>query len=52
MTFVFGASIAEIATRLWLSEGAVRNHLSTAMQKLSAQKRMEAARLAEQKGWL
>jgi two-component system, NarL family, response regulator DesR len=49
---LFGASIAEIATRLWLSEGTVRNHLSTAMQKLGAQNRMEAARQAEQKGWL
>jgi two-component system, NarL family, response regulator DesR len=49
---LFGASMAEIATRLVLSEGTVRNHLSTAMQKLGAQNRMEAARLAEQKGWL
>ena len=52
MASLFGASIAEIAARLWLSEGTVRNHLSTAMQKLGAQNRMEAARLAEQKGWL
>jgi len=49
---LFGASLAEIATRLILSEGTVRNHLSIAMQKLGAQNRMEAARLAEQKGWL
>jgi two-component system response regulator DesR len=49
---LFGASLAEIAARLILSEGTVRNHLSTAMQKLGAQNRMEAARLAEQKGWL
>ena len=49
---LFGASLAEIAARLVLSEGTVRNHLSTAMQKLSAQNRMEAARSAEQKGWL
>jgi two-component system response regulator DesR len=49
---LFGASLAEIAARLVLSEGTVRNHLSTAMQKLGAQNRMEAARLAEQKGWL
>jgi len=49
---LFGASLAEIATRLVLSEGTVRNHLSTAMQKLGAQNRMEAARLAEQRGWL
>jgi two-component system, NarL family, response regulator DesR len=49
---LFGASLAEIAARLVLSEGTVGNHLSTAMQKLGAQNRMEAARLAEQKGWL
>lgn len=49
---LFGASMVEIAARLSLSEGTVRNHLSAAMQKLGAQNRMEAARLAEQKGWL
>ncbi len=49
---LFGASLAEIAAQLYLSEGTVRNHLSTAMQKLGAQNRMEAARLAEQRGWL
>ena len=49
---LFGADLAEIAARLMLSEGTVRNHLSTAMQKLSARNRMEAARIAEQKGWL
>lgn len=49
---LFGASLSEIAARLVLSEGTVRNHLSTAMQKLGAHNRMEAARLAEQKGWL
>jgi two-component system response regulator DesR len=37
---LFGASLAEIAARLVLSEGTVRNHLSTAMQKLDAQNRM------------
>jgi two-component system response regulator DesR len=47
-----GFSHAEIAARLSLSEGTVRNHLSAAMQKLGAHNRMEAARLAEQKGWL
>ncbi len=49
---LYGASLAEIAAQLYLSEGTVRNHLSTAMQKLGAQNRMEAARFAEQKGWL
>lgn len=47
-----GASIAEIATSLFLSEGTVRNYLSVAIQKLGAHNRVEAARLAEQKGWL
>ena len=47
-----GASIADIAAQLSLSEGTVRNHLSTAIQKLNAHNRMEAARRAQQKGWL
>ncbi len=47
-----GISHAEIATHLSVSEGTVRNHLSAAMQKLGTHNRMEAARLAEQKGWL
>jgi two-component system response regulator DesR len=47
-----GASIAAIATDLALSEGTVRNHLSTAIQKLGVHNRVEAARLAERKGWL
>ncbi|HEU5330147.1 MAG: response regulator [Thermomicrobiales bacterium] len=47
-----GASIAAIADRLYLSEGTVRNHLSAAIQKLNVHNRAEAARLAEQKGWL
>ncbi len=47
-----GASLSDIAARLSLSEGTVRNHLSIAIQKLGVRNRMEAARLAEQKGWL
>ena len=47
-----GASLADIAIQLSLSEGTVRNHLSIAIQKVGARNRMEAARLAEQKGWL
>ena len=46
------ATIAEIAERLSLSEGTVRNHLSAAIQKVGARNRAEAARLAEEKGWL
>ncbi len=47
-----GASIAEIADALALSEGTVRNYLSVAIQKLGAHNRVEAARVAEAKGWL
>jgi two-component system, NarL family, response regulator DesR len=46
------ATIAEIAGRLSLSEGTVRNHLSAAIQKVGARNRAEAARIAEEKGWL
>jgi two-component system response regulator DesR len=47
-----GASIADIATSLFLSEGTVRNYLSVAIQKLNAHNRVEAAHIAEEKGWL
>ena len=47
-----GASISEIASSLSLSEGTVRNYLSVAIQKLNAHNRVEAAHIAEQKGWL
>jgi two-component system, NarL family, response regulator DesR len=47
-----GADIDEIAATLFLSRGTVRNHLSTAIQKLAARNRAEAARIAEGKGWL
>ncbi|HEU0296091.1 MAG TPA: LuxR C-terminal-related transcriptional regulator [Anaerolineales bacterium] len=47
-----GASIAEIAARLYLSEGTVRNHISSAIQKLNVHNRIEAAHLAQEKGWL
>ena len=47
-----GATIGEIARKLYLSEGTVRNYLSTAIKKLDARNRVEAARLADQKGWL
>ena len=46
------ATVAEIAARLSLSEGTVRNHLSNAIQKLGARNRTEAARIAAEKGWL
>ena len=47
-----GATIGDVAARLYLSEGTVRNYLSTAIKKLGVRNRVEAARLAERKGWL
>jgi two-component system response regulator DesR len=47
-----GAGIAEIARALFLSEGTVRNYLSSAIQKLEVSNRTEAARVAEDLGWL
>ena len=47
-----GSTGAEIAERLSLSEGTVRNYLSEAISKLGASNRTEAARIARQKGWL
>jgi two-component system response regulator DesR len=47
-----GATIEDIAAKLYLSEGTVRNYLSTAIKKLGVRNRVAAARLAEQKGWL
>jgi len=47
-----GASVAEIAKHLCLTEGTVRNYLSLAIQKLGVHNRTEAAQLAEGKGWL
>ena len=46
------ATAAEIAARLYLSEGTVRNYLSAAIRKLGARNRAEALRIAEEKGWL
>lgn len=47
-----GHSSARIASELHLSEGTVRNYLSEAINKLGAENRVEAARIARQKGWL
>ena len=43
---------AEIAGQLYLSEGTVRNYLSSAIQKLGARNRAEAVAIARDKGWL
>jgi two-component system, NarL family, response regulator DesR len=47
-----GMSSGDIAKQLFLSEGTVRNYLSEAIGKLGAANRIEAARIARQKGWL
>jgi len=47
-----GLSASEIAARLSLSAGTVRNYLSEAIGKLGVGNRIEAHRLARQKGWL
>lgn len=47
-----GATVADIAARLFLSEGTVRNYLSAAIAKTGVRNRLEAYRSAEQRGWL
>jgi two-component system, NarL family, response regulator DesR len=47
-----GASVEAVASALHLSSGTVRNHLSIAIQKVNARNRIEAARIAREKGWL
>jgi two-component system response regulator DesR len=45
-------TVAELAAALHLSPGTARNHLSAIMGKLGAHSRIEAIRVAEEKGWL
>ncbi|WP_346083455.1 response regulator transcription factor [Streptomyces thermocarboxydus] len=47
-----GATVADIAARLHLSESTVRNHLSSAIGKTSTRNRTEALHEARQRGWL
>jgi two-component system response regulator DesR len=47
-----GARTADIAAKLGISAGTVRNYLSEAISKLGAANRIEAARIARDKGWL
>jgi len=47
-----GMASFDIAGKLNLSEGTVRNYLSEAISKLGAANRVEAARIARTKGWL
>jgi two-component system, NarL family, response regulator DesR len=47
-----GGTVAELAATLHLSEGTVRNHLSSAIGKTGARNRADAVRVAEENGWL
>lgn len=47
-----GKSTSEIAASLFIAEGTARNYLSEAINKLGAANRVDAARIAAQKGWL
>ena len=47
-----GATVAEIARMLLLSEGTVRNYLSAAIAKTGTRNRVEAVRTADEQGWL
>jgi two-component system response regulator DesR len=47
-----GATVADIAGKLFLSEGTVRNYLSAAIAKAGVRNRVEAVRVADERGWL
>jgi two-component system response regulator DesR len=47
-----GSTVADIAAKLYLSDGTVRNYLSTAIAKTAARNRTEAFRVADDRGWL
>ncbi len=47
-----GSTVADVAARLFLSEGTVRNHLSSLIRKTGARTRAEAVRIATDRGWV
>jgi len=47
-----GGTVAQIAARLFLSEGTVRNHLSSVIGKTGARTRADALRIATERGWI
>ena len=47
-----GATVADIAGKLFLSEGTVRNYLSAAIAKTGVRNRIEAIKVADERGWL
>ncbi|MFB6613006.1 response regulator [Streptomyces sp. NPDC056367] len=49
---VDGATVADIAAKVYLSESTVRNYLSSAIGKTGTRNRIEAVRAARRQGWL
>jgi two-component system response regulator DesR len=47
-----GETVADIASKLFLSEGTVRNYLSSAISKTGVRNRVEAEQVADERGWL
>jgi two-component system response regulator DesR len=47
-----GASTADIASKLCLALGTVRNHISSIIFKIGARNRVDAIRIADHRGWL
>jgi two-component system response regulator DesR len=47
-----GATVGDIASKLFLGEGTVRNYLSAAIAKTGVRNRIEAIRVADERGWL
>ena len=47
-----GATVADISGKLFLTEGTVRNYLSAAIAKTGVRNRVEAVRVADERGWL
>ncbi|EOP73558.1 hypothetical protein KOW_00968 [Bacillus cereus VDM006] len=47
-----GMTTREIGKTLYLTNGTVRNYLSSAIQKLEAESRFQAIRIADEKGWI
>ncbi|MBF9067147.1 response regulator transcription factor [Streptacidiphilus fuscans] len=47
-----GEDVKEIASRLYLASGTVRNYLTNIVTKLNARNRVDAVRIAQEAGWL